>query len=152
EALALADIGNGGGARHGIRPQFGSKRLHRGERNHFATYLCEAFGAAFDGYISVRVDRNDVPGVMPTVEGALEYAGIFRAHVPEHDVWAAHVKAPAFLDARHWLKPRFYAGQEPPDRAKPIEHRGVKREHRCGLGDAVTLQDAQAKFFHVGAA
>ena len=96
--------------------------------------------------------RDDVAGVVPAVLRALQHAGIFGAQIAEHHVGAAHEQAPALLDAGHRVEPRLHAGQQPADRAEPVEHRRVERERRRRLGDAIAFQDAQPELLHIDAA
>ena len=131
----------------GLRCQF----LHHFQRHHFACHLGETFDAPDDGDEAVVVDSHHIARFVPALArfggGRLQHSGIVVAVVAGHHVGAAHMQHAALVDAGHGDQAMLDARQQLADGAAAIRHRRIHRQHRRGLGRAITFQDADAEFF-----
>ena len=94
---------------------------------------------------AVWVNRDDVAGVVPSVEG-LEFLVRIGVEVAFHNVGSANVEASAGLDARHRFEAVFYGGQEAACGAEFGLHSGVDAEAGAAFGGAIAFKDADAVF------
>src|SRR3546814_4375199 len=81
ELLALARVGQRDHRMHLLRPQRAHQVLHRAQRDHLASDLGEALGAAEDADVAVGIDRDDVAGVVPAVLRPLQRARPVRPQI-----------------------------------------------------------------------
>src|SRR5690606_24082813 len=103
--------------------------LDRGQGDHFAADLGEAFRPAENGDVALGVDVDDVAGVVPTVRQDLQIVRLAGGDIAFHHIGAAQEQAAADLDAFDRLDAVFHARHDLAHRAGPVAVRVVHGDH-----------------------
>ncbi len=134
----------------GSRPRLAGQMLHRRQRHHLATKLGEALGTPQDPYVTFAVDVDDIPGVIPSltisVRGRKQLPRLIDQQIAQHHIRSAHQQASALRHSRYGLQTMFHSGDQTTHAAGAIIHRGIRRQYRRGLGNAIAFKDTQTEF------